>query len=188
MAESEGEVVESAIVREMERNEHLMDSIEALLFVAVAPVPLPDLVEAIGAEAEEIHEALEQLKSRLDDRGGIRLAKIAGGYQLSTKPDYAQVVANLLKPQRKRLGRSSLEVLAIIAYRQPVTAQELFVIRGVQSDYSLRVLMDLGLIQELERMQAPGRPILYGTTQQFLHQFNLSDLSELPKIGGGEAT
>lgn len=157
---------------------------EALLFVAPAPLALSDLAEASGLAENQVAEALDALRERLESHGGTQLVKIAGGFQLCTKPAFAEEIANLLKPQKKRLGRSALEVLAIIAYKQPITAQEIFLIRGVQSDYSLKVLMDLGLIQELERRQSPGRPILYGTTQQFLHQFNLNDLSELPEVQG----
>jgi len=176
--------VQAAIERANEKGGELVDAVEALLFVAPAPVSLQDLAEASGREEEQVRDALEALSDRLERTGGIKLVKIAGGYQLCTKPEFAEQVANLLRPQKRRLGRSALEVLAIIAYRQPITAQEIFIIRGVQSDYSLRVLMDLGLIQELERKQAPGRPILYGTTQQFLHQFNLNDLSDLPEVPG----
>ena len=176
--------MQATIERAKEKGEDLVDAVEALLFVAPAPVSLQDLAEASGRGEQQVREALETLSDRLEQKGGIKLVKIAGGYQLCTKPEFAEQVANLLRPQKRRLGRSALEVLAIIAYRQPITAQEIFIIRGVQSDYSLRVLMDLGLIQELERKQAPGRPILYGTTQQFLHQFNLNDLSDLPEVPG----
>lgn len=160
------------------------DAVEALLFVAPAPVSIAELSEAMGASEDEVSAGIDYLTARLKEFGGLQVAKIAGGYQLCTKTQFAEAIANLLKPQKKRLGRSALEVMAIIAYKQPITALEIFLIRGVQSDYSLKVLIDLGLIQELERKQAPGRPILYGTTQQFLHQFNLNELSDLPEVQG----
>ena len=85
-------------------------------------------------------------------------------------------------PQRGRLSRSLLEVLAIVAYRQPITASEIEAVRGVQSDYGIRALLERRFIRDVGRKKAPGRPTLYGTTQQFLHQFNLRNLEELPKL------
>jgi len=135
---------------------------------------------------------MEILEARLEEQGSLRLAKLAGGYQLCTKPEYANLIAAFLKPQRQRLSKSLLEVLAIVAYRQPITMGEIEQVRGVQSDYSVRVLMERRLIRDVGRKKVPGRPVLYGTTQEFLHQFKLNDLKELPDlsvadepVGGG---
>jgi segregation and condensation protein B len=118
------------------------------------------------------------------ETGPLQLIRIAGGYQVCTKPECAESITRFLKPQRQRLTRSALEVLAIIAYKQPITSNEIEKIRGVQSDYALRSLMEKDLIKEVDRMATPGRPFLYGTTEQFLHIFNLNDLEELPPIQG----
>jgi segregation and condensation protein B len=159
----------------------LANTIESLLFVAESPVTIRDLASAAMAEEGDVQAAIEELGLRLSG-SGLQLVRIAGGYQLCTRKEHAEAVARFLNPQKRRLGRSALEVLAIVAYKQPITASEIQIIRGVQSDYALRTLIDKGLIEEAERKQAPGRPILYRTTQQFLHQFNLADISELPPI------
>ena len=103
--------------------------------------------------------------------------------RLCTKPEYAVLVANFLKPQRQRLSKSLLEVLAIVAYKQPITMAEIEAVRGVQSDYSVRALVERRLILDVGRKKVPGRPVLYGTSQEFLHQFKLNDLKELPALG-----
>lgn len=160
----------------------LPDKIEALLFVADQPATLKALAQALEATEGQIEQAMEILEARLEERGSLRLAKLAGGYQLCTKPEYGSLIATFLKPQRKRLSKSLLEVLAIVAYRQPITMGEIDQVRGVQSDYSVRVLVERRLIRDVGRKKVPGRPVLYGTTQEFLHQFKLNDLKELPDL------
>ncbi|MFQ3667416.1 MAG: SMC-Scp complex subunit ScpB [Fimbriimonadaceae bacterium] len=161
---------------------NIVDRIEALLFVADAPVPLEILARALGATEGQTEQALQVLAERHEERGSLRVVHIAGGYQLATKPEFAEVVGDFLKPQRQRLGRSLLEVLAIVAYRQPITLAEIDQVRGVQSDYSVRALIERRLIREVGRKHAPGRPALFGTTQQFLHAFNLKSLDQLPAV------
>jgi segregation and condensation protein B len=163
---------------------NLIDTLESLLFVADAPVALDDLCQASLASREDVTAALDELGARMNETGPLQLVKIAGGYQVCTKPELAEAITRFLKPQRQRLTRSALEVLAIIAYKQPITSGEIEKIRGVQSDYALRSLVEKELIMEVDRMATPGRPILYGTTDQFLHIFNLNDLDELPPIQG----
>jgi len=160
----------------------LIDLLEALLFVAEGPQPAVALAQACNVTEGQAEQALEVLAGRLEDRGGLMLVKIAGGYQLSTKPEFSATVAAFLQPNRQRLTRSHLEVLAIVAYRQPVTAAEIEGIRGVQSDYALRILVERRLVREAGRKKTPGRPILYATTDQFLHQFNLNSLEDLPPL------
>jgi segregation and condensation protein B len=162
----------------------LIDLLEALLFVADGPVALDDLAHACEAKRGEVEATLGELGSRMADEGPLQLIRIAGGYQVCTKPQCVDTITRFLKPQRQRLTRSALEVLAIVAYRQPVTSSEIEKIRGVQSDYALRSLVEKDLIYEVDRMATPGRPILYGTTDQFLHVFSLNDLDELPPIQG----
>lgn len=158
-----------------------VDAVYALLFVADAPATAKSLAEALGYSEGGVEQALDLLEERLQE-GPIQLVRLAGGYQLATKPEYAEAISAFLKPQRQRLSRSLMEVLAIIAYKQPLTMAELDQIRGVQSDYSVKSLLERRLVQEVGRKKTPGRPVLYGTTAQFLHQFNLEDLNQLPKL------
>jgi len=150
--------------------------------VADSPVTLDDLTGLLERPVREIEEALHQLGSRYDANGPIQVVRLAGGYQLATKPAYSRLVASFLKPQKKKLSQSMLEVLAIVAYQQPITSAEIDAVRGVQSDYGLSSLIERRLVKEVGRKATPGRPILYGTTQHFLHQFNLNSLEELPEL------
>lgn len=160
----------------------LVDAVFALLFVADSPATAELLGLALAKTEGQVEQALELLEKRLQEAGPLQLVKLAGGWQLATKSEYAEAIAVFLKPQRQRLSRSLMEVLAIVAYRQPITLAEIDQARGVQSDYSLKQLVERRLVQDVGRKPVPGRPVLYGTTQQFLHQFNLNDLSQLPKI------
>lgn len=160
----------------------VVDRLHALLFVADAPLDAPALGLALGLTEGPVEEALDVLAQRLAKDGPVQLVKLAGGWQLSTKPEYAELVAAFLQPQRGRLGRSLMEVLAIVAYRQPVTTAEIEAVRGVQSDHAVRSLAERRLVREVGRKPVPGRPVLYGTTDQFLHQFLLDDLSALPPL------
>ena len=161
---------------------NVLKSVEALLFVADSPVKVTDLSEAIGCPPYAVEEALEKLGAKLHHESSLQIVRIAGGYQICTKPEFAQVVAKFAKPQTAKLSRSLLEVLAIVAYQQPITNAEIESVRGVDSGYALRQLLDRRLILEVGRKKAPGRPVLYGTSQQFLHVFNLEDISVLPPI------
>ncbi len=159
-----------------------VDVVQALLFVADSPASLSALAEGSGLTDGQIEQALEVLEHHLKQSGPLQLVRLAGGFQLSTKAQFGPAIAHFLKPQRQRMGRSLMEVLAIVAYRQPITAAEVDAVRGVQSDYGLRSLLERRFIQEVGRKTAPGRPVLYGTTQQFLHQFNLNGLGDLPEL------
>jgi len=163
----------------------IVDTLEALLFVTDSPVTLAQMAVPLELTEGQVEQALEILHERLDARGSLQLVQIAGGYQLCTKPHFADAIAAFLKPQRQKLSRSLMEVLAIVAYKQPITQAEVDQIRGVQSDYGVRSLLERRLIQEAGRKQTAGRPFLYTTTQQFLHQFNLNDLSMLPPLSTG---
>jgi len=160
----------------------VVDSVMALLFVADEPVPTELLARTLNIGDGQVDQAIEILQARLAEGGPLQVVQLAGGWQLCTRPEFAEPVAAFLKPQRLRLGRSLMEVLAIVAYRQPITMAEVDAARGVQSDYSLRQLLERRLLQEVGRRSTPGRPVLYGTTQQFLHQFNINDIADLPKL------
>lgn len=161
---------------------NVVDSLYALLFVADAPAPLEALAQALELTEGQVEQGLEVLQTRLRRNGPIQLVRLAGGYQLATKPEYAAQVANFLKPQRQRLSRSLMEVLAIVAYRQPLTIADIDAIRGVQSDYSVKALLERRLVREVGRKPTPGRPVLYGTSEEFLHQFKLESLDQLPPL------
>jgi len=137
---------------------------------------------SLGLPEGATEEALDVLGKKLRKDGPVQLVRLAGGWQLSTKPEYAELVANFLQPTRGRLGRSLMEVLAIVAYRQPITIAEVDAVRGVQSDHAVRALAERRLIREVGRKPVPGRPVLYGTTDQFLHQFLMEDLAALPPL------
>ncbi len=164
---------------------NLANTVEALLFAASAPATLQELARAIGVTEGQVEQAIEVLQERLRELSALEVVQIAGGYQLTTRPEFAEALAVFLSPQKQRLGRSLLEVLAIVAYRQPVTLAEIETVRGVQSDYGVRTLVERRLVREVGRKRAPGRPALYGTTQQFLHQFHLNDLDDLPPLPNG---
>lgn len=161
----------------------LASALEALLFVASEPVPPERLAACLQCSPEELAEALHALQRRLDETGsGLQLMHIAGGYQLCTRPVFAEVVSRYLAREPSKLSRAALETLAIIAYRQPITQPEIEAIRGVGCTSVLRTLLDRDLICEAGRKATVGRPILYATTQSFLHYFAIKDLSELPPL------
>lgn len=160
----------------------ILDGLEALLFVADGPVSLSQLAVALGVTEGQTEQAIEILQKRYESSGPLQLVQIAGGYQICTKPEYATLVADFLKPNRQKLSKSLMEVLAIIAYQQPITLPEIEQVRGVQSDYSVKILLERRLIREMGRKKAAGRPMLYCTTQQFLHSFNLKSLEDLPPL------
>ncbi|MCS6831054.1 MAG: SMC-Scp complex subunit ScpB [Armatimonadota bacterium] len=159
----------------------LSRALECVLFVATEPVPIKTLGEVLQVDEGQIQSALHLLEERLRT-SGLQLVQVAGGYQLCTRPEFADVVARYVQPQPSKLSRAALETVAIIAYRQPVTLPEIEAIRGVQSDGVIRTLLQRGLIQEVGRKQTAGRPVLYGTTAQFLHYFGLNSLEELPEL------
>jgi segregation and condensation protein B len=161
---------------------NVLKGVEALLYVSDSPAKPEDLARALQVPVFEVEDALEKLGGRYQHGHGIQIVRIAGGYQISTKPDLADAVTRFLQPKRQKLSRTLLEVLAIVAYQQPVTTAEIDAVRGVASDYSVRQLLEKRLIYESGRKQAPGRPILYSTTPQFLHAFHMNSVQELPQL------
>ncbi|MHB0922918.1 MAG: SMC-Scp complex subunit ScpB [Bellilinea sp.] len=164
------------------RQNHALDArIEAILFVAPAPVTVAQLAEALEVQASEIEIGLQQLGRTLQFSRGIRLQRHEGRYQLTSAPELAVEIEKFLGLEATaRLSRAALETLAIVAYRQPITRPGVDAIRGVNSDGVMKSLLSKGLIQEIGRTEGPGRPILYGSTQDFLQHFGLNSLEDLP--------
>lgn len=164
--------------------EALKSIVESLLFVAEGPLTPQRLIEVIdGADKKEIAAALEQIQMDLEaNRRGLRLVEVAGGFQLRTPKENADWVKKYLGGRPARMGRATLETLAIIAYRQPVTKAEVEAIRGVDVDGVVNTLVERNLIRAVGRKDVPGRPFLFGTTPEFLQLFNLKDLTELPTL------
>jgi segregation and condensation protein B len=164
--------------------EALKSIIESLLFVAEGPLTLQRFADVIdGAAKGEIRAALEQIGADLEaNQRGLRLVEVAGGYQLRTPKENAEWIKKYLGARPARMGRPTLETLAIIAYRQPVTKAEIEAIRGVDVDGVVNTLLERNLIRAVGRKDVPGRPFLFGTTAAFLQLFNLKDLSELPTL------
>lgn len=167
----------------MER-EDAKSIIESLLFVADGPLTLQRLGEVLeGVEKEDLRSTLDELQAELEsDRRGVRLVEVAGGYQLRTAKVNADWVKKFLGGRPARMGRATLETLAIIAYRQPITRAEIEAIRGVDVDGVINTLLERSLIRAVARKDVPGRPFLYGTTPEFLQLFNLKDLTHLPTL------
>ena len=164
--------------------EALKSIVESLLFVAEGPLTPQRLAEVVdGADKKEIAAALEQIRMDLEaNRRGLRLVEVAGGFQLRTPKENADWVKKYLGGRPARMGRATLETLAIIAYRQPVTKAEVEAIRGVDVDGVVNTLVERNLIRAVGRKDVPGRPFLFGTTPEFLQLFNLKDLTELPTL------
>ena len=158
--------------------------IEALLFVSDKPVSLDSLREVLkDVEATELRAVIEELNSEYSSSGrSFAIKEIAGGFQMLTDPVYSKWISALYKRPPDRLSGPALETLAIIAYRQPLTRAQIEMIRGVNVDGVLRTLEERSLIRTRGRVDGPGRPILYGTTTEFLQHFGLKSLEELPKL------
>ncbi len=158
--------------------------LETLLFVAPEPLSVDRMAEIFdGVAGEEVREALIEVRDELDVRdSGLLVVEVAGGWQMVTRPQYAPWVRRLLSKTPARLSRAGLETLAIVAYRQPITRAEVEQVRGVDCGGALKTLLERRLVRMLGRMDVAGRPIMYGTTQEFLQYFGLKDLSQLPSL------
>jgi segregation and condensation protein B len=158
--------------------------LESLIFISDNPVRLDTLTEILPeSNKEAILEGIEQIKREYAEASkGFELIEVAGGYQFRTKSRWAEWVNRLKKAKAVKLSRSALEALAIIAYRQPIIRSQIEEIRGVDSGWVLRTLLEKGLIRIVSRRDIPGRPIVYGTTKAFLELFNLNTLSDLPTL------
>lgn len=172
----DGEATDAALAQ-------LAAVVEGILFVAGGPVAAQRLAEVTGAAPERVRRAVAMLQTQLAG-SGLLVQAVAGGYQLGTRPEHAEIIQRFLQAEhRERLTKGALEVLAIIAYRQPCTRGEIEQIRGSRSDWHIERLLERQLIRELGRREAPGRPVLFGTTELFLRYFGLRDLRDLPPLG-----
>lgn len=200
MVAAESSAVESAEAGESEtykvQNEaERIAVIEALIFVAEEPLSARTIAEVLKEDRETVEKDVKELEREFNGRnGGLQLRELAGGWQFATRPQYHEHVRAFLKSRPSaKLSIASLETLAVIAYKQPVTVPEILEIRGVQSPSSIKTLLDKKLIVAKGRKDTVGRPMMYGTSKEFLMQFGLKDLTELPSVedfqdlAGGEA-
>ena len=157
---------------------------EALIFVADEPLSAKTIADVLKIERDVVEKAIGDLMKEYDKRnGGIQLREIAGGWQIATRPEHHEQIRAYLKSRPSaKLSLASLETLAVIAYKQPVTVPEILEIRGVQSPSAIKTLLDKKLIVAKGRKETVGRPMMYGTSKEFLLQFGLKDLSELPSV------
>jgi len=157
---------------------------EALIFVADEPINTKTIADVIDVDREVVEKAVAELGEEYDARAsGLQLREIAGGWQIATRPEHHENVRAYLKSKPSaKLSLASLETLAVIAYKQPVTVPEILEIRGVQSPSAIKTLLDKRLIVSKGRKETVGRPMMYGTSKEFLIQFGLKDLSELPSV------
>ena len=162
----------------------LSGRIEAILFVAGEPVRIEDLAKALNVTVRAVENEVIKLRDEYDfHQRGFTLKRFGHQVQLATRALYASDVVHLLQPvQKQSLTQAAMETLAVVAYKQPVTRAEVEQVRGVKCDYSLQSLMNKELIMEVGRKDALGRPILYGTTENFLAHFGLSSLEDLPPM------
>lgn len=164
--------------------ERIKSILESIIFVSDEPLPLNRLAQLIEHDdKKELRAILDEMKEESSTRGGgFELVEVAGGYQYRTVPDNAQWVAKLFAEKPQRLTRASLETLAIVAYKQPITRQEVERIRGVDSGGVLKTLLERNLVKIVGRQDVPGKPVLYGTTTEFLEFFGLKSLADLPPL------
>lgn len=165
------------------KNINLAAKIEALLFVAPGHTSINQLANALGISDDEVQIQIDLLSGHYKEHHGLRIQKLKDKYQITSSPDYAMMIEEFLGLEvTSRLSQPALEALAIIAYNQPTTRPEIDAIRGVNCDSVVRSLVSKGLIEELGRSEAPGRPILYSVTSEFLQQFGLDSVDQLPPI------
>lgn len=163
----------------------LVGIVEALVFASPDPITVRQLVRILDGEAtkEDVVAALQELKNRYERSGGLQLVEVANGYQIVTRPELHEWVRRLFKERTtQKLSVQALETLAVIAYKQPITAAEIAEIRGVNTSGVIGTLLERGLVKISGRKQVVGRPFLYSTTREFLDRFGLKDLSDLPKV------
>ncbi|MDR1909325.1 MAG: SMC-Scp complex subunit ScpB [Spirochaetaceae bacterium] len=163
--------------------------VEAILYLEADPVDTALLSRVSGLGKDAVEKALEALAERCArPDSGMELSRLAGGVMLSPKKEYWDVLREHYgKRNENRLSRAALETLSIIAYSQPITRSEIEAIRGVQADNMIRLLLERQLIREAGKKDVPGKPVLYGTTREFLKLFRLESIADLPKLSESEA-
>ena len=189
LSEDEVEAAEATDASEIEGTREISDAelksvAEALIFVADEPLNAKTIADVLKVDLDAVEKAISELVAECDARnGGLQLREIAGGWQIATRPEHHEQVRAYLKSKPSaKLSLASLETLAVIAYKQPVTVPEILEIRGVQSPSAIKTLLDKRLIIARGRKETVGRPMMYGTSKEFLIQFGLKDLTELPSI------
>lgn len=162
-----------------------MRSIEAVLMVAPGPVPDWSLAEVLGISPEQARSWCDRLARCYEaERRGFVLVEVAGGWRYQSHPELAETVARFMsEPQRSKLSAASLETLAVVAYKQPVSRAQVSAVRGVDADGVLRSLCQKGLVAAIGRDPGPGQAVLYGTTPEFLEHLGLASLADLPPLG-----
>jgi segregation and condensation protein B len=168
----------------MAEDNNVKSAIEAMLFASEKPLMLEQMKNVLSMDTSSVRKAVEELKSDYEQANrGIRIAEIAGGYQMITETSFAPFLKKLFKARHsERLSKPALETLAIVAYKQPLTKAEIQSLRNVNIDGVMKSLLEKNLIRITGRKKAPGRPFVFGTTRQFLEHFGLRSLEELPKI------
>lgn len=163
--------------------DYLRAHVEALLFAAGEPLSIKRIAEILQTETETVERLIALLEEDYQSKNrGICIRRVAGGYQLVTKPDFDNLIRQLVSQQELKLSSAAMETLAIIAFKQPVTRSEMEAIRGVKVDGVVNTLLDVGLICEAGRKDSIGKPILYGTTELFLTTFGFYSLEDLPPL------
>jgi segregation and condensation protein B len=158
------------------------DILEAIFFASEAPLPLEKIAQILEVAPTVAAEELEILREEKARIGGLQVVEVAGGWQMLTKAEVAPFVAKLREAPRQKLSRAAFEVLAVVAYRQPITRAEIEELRGVDCSRPLTFLLDKKLLQFAGRKEAPGRPWLYETSPQFLEHFGLRSIADLPPL------
>jgi segregation and condensation protein B len=160
---------------------NLKEVLYSILFVAGDGIEKSSLIEKLEVSEKELNKAIEELKEELSGEKGVYLIEYKNKVQLASNPNYANYISDVLNPIReKSLTRAALETLAIIAYKQPITKLEIEDIRRVNSDYAVQILIDQNMIEVVGRKDAVGKPLMFGTTDNFLKRFDIQDLSALP--------
>ena len=161
--------------------ENLENVIESVLFVAGDPIPVSDMCLKFNVSEAEIYDAVKNLQEKYSGQCGIHLLSFNKKLQFSSNSDYVDQITAILNPIRQRnLTKATLETAAIVAYKQPITRTEIEETRGVNSDYALNILLEHKLVEIVGRKDAVGKPALFGTTDEFLKRFGISDIKELP--------
>jgi len=168
----------------VEIRDNLKNILEAILFASGDPISINVLRTSLNIEAKYIKQAAEELQNEYaENNRGITIVMMNSSLQMATNEEYANIVEDILSPIRsEKLTKSAIEVLSIVAYRQPVTRSEIADIRGVRSDYLINTLIRKGLVEECGKKDALGHPSLFATTEIFLRDFNLKDISQLPLL------
>lgn len=169
----------------IENKENIKDIVLSVLFVSGEGIEKPFIAEKLNITEKELDKAVEELKKTYCDEKGIHIITYKNKIQLASNPVYADFISEVLNPIReKSLTRAALETLAIIAYKQPITKLEIEDIRRVNCDYAVQILVDQNMIEVVGRKDAVGKPLVFGTTENFLKRFNLTDLAQLPDYDG----